>query len=184
LQGRVLQEAVACVGRCFRDDAHAKALLSLNPNPGQATGKYRTTLRSARQVLLGQAIIALVLGGVLSGEPEAAIVSGNVPPKLDGRRAVAGCARPPPLPACCCCGRCRTWSAVGAQLHTMLGWCAPCHGAVPKSSRTVRPQRSSGRHDRLQAGSATRGQSRVPSRDMSIRLFFHIMQWAAWRGCM
>jgi hypothetical protein len=34
----------------------------------QATGKYRTTLRSARQVLLGQAIIALVLGGMLSGE--------------------------------------------------------------------------------------------------------------------
>ncbi len=34
---------------------------------GLATGKYRATLRSARQVLANQALIAVLLGGALSG---------------------------------------------------------------------------------------------------------------------
>lgn len=40
-------------------------------------------------MLLGQAIIALVLGGVLSGELKAVVVSGNVLAELSGRQAVA-----------------------------------------------------------------------------------------------
>jgi hypothetical protein len=117
-------------------------------------------------VLLGQAIIALVLGGVLSGEPEAVIVSGNIPANLDGRRAGAElCAA-----SASACLHAAVGNAGDGRLlvHTMLGRGASCHRALLELHRGLGSRRSCGRHDGLQAGSATQGQATVPSRDLSM----------------